>query len=114
MTELIDFSEYRRQGTGKQRVYFDQGELRQLLDMYSQRVSTGEWRDYAIDFNGPVAIFSIFRHTHETPLFAVAKRRNGKHPEFIVRSGRQTLKRSRDLREALKVFQKPLRLIDTH
>jgi len=31
-----------------------------------------------------------------------------------VRSGRQTLKRSRDLREALKVFQKPLRLIDTH
>ena len=70
MTELIDFSEYRRRGGGKQRTYFDQGELRQLLAMYSVRVSTGEWRDYAIDFNGPLAVFSIFRHTHETPLFA--------------------------------------------
>lgn len=112
MTELIDFSEYRRRGTGKQRVYFDQSELRDLLEAYSRRVSTGEWRDYAIDFNGPVAVFSIFRHTHETPIFAVAKRRNGKHPEFILRSGRQTLKRSQFLREVLKVFDKPLRLID--
>ncbi|HBM13826.1 MAG TPA: DUF2794 domain-containing protein [Rhodospirillaceae bacterium] len=113
MTELIDFSEYRRRGGGKQRTYFDQGELRQLLAMYSVRVSTGEWRDYAIDFNGPVAVFSIFRHTHETPLFAVAKRRNGKHFEFIVRSGRQTLKRCRELSEALKTFDKPVRLIQS-
>lgn len=112
MSELIDFSEYRKRGAGKQRVFFDQSELRRLLDMYSRRVATGEWRDYAIDFNGPIAVFSIFRHTHETPIFAVAKRRNGKHWEFIVRSGRQTLKRSRDLTEALKVFDKKLRLID--
>lgn len=112
MSELIDFSEYRKRGAGKQRVFFDQSELRRLLDMYSRRVATGEWRDYAIDFNGPVAVFSIFRHTHETPIFAVAKRRNGKHWEFIVRSGRQTLKRSRELAEALKVFDKKLRLID--
>lgn len=113
MTELIDFSEYRRRGAGKSRVYFDQTELRQLLDMYSRRVSTGEWRDYAIDFNGPVAVFSIFRHTHETPLFAIAKRRNGKHWEFIVRSGRQTLKRGRDLPDVLAVFEKKLHLIDS-
>lgn len=112
MTELIDFSEYRRKGAGKQRVYFDQSELRLLLDMYSRRVATGEWRDYAIDFNGPIAVFSIFRHTHETPLYAVAKRRNGKHWEFIVRSGRQTMKRGRDLSDVLNVLEKKLRLVD--
>lgn len=107
MSDLIDFSEYRRKGNRKQRIYFDQAELRSLLAVYSERVATGEWRDYAIDFNGPVAIFSIFRHTHETPLYAVAKRRNGKHDEFIVRSAGQTLKRSRELAEALKIFNKP-------
>ena len=58
MTELIDFSEYRRRGGGKQRTYFDQGELRQLLAMYSVRVSTGEWRDYGMSFLRDVAIFS--------------------------------------------------------
>lgn len=112
MTQLIDFSDYRRRGGRPGRIYFDQAELRSLLNMYSRRVATGEWRDYAIDFNGPVAVFSIFRHTHETPIFAIAKRRNGKNLEFIVKSGRQTLKRSRFLEEVLKVFDKPVRLID--
>lgn len=107
MSELIDFSEYRRRGGRKQRVYFDQAELRSLLAVYSERVATGEWRDYAIDFNGPIAVFSIFRHTHETPIYAIAKRRNGKHDEFIVRSSGQTLKRSRDLSEALKTLDRP-------
>ena len=107
MSELIDFSQYRRKGNRKQRIYFDQQELRSLLAVYSERVATGEWRDYAIDMNGPVAVFSIFRHTHETPIYAVAKRRNGKHDEFIVRTGNQTLKRSRELAEALKALDKP-------
>jgi hypothetical protein len=112
MSELIDFSEYRRRGARGKRTYFDQQELRQLLEVYSRGVALGEWRDYAIDFNGPIAIFSIFRHTHETPVYAVAKRRNGKHSEFILRSGRETLKRSRALADALRGLDKPLRLVD--
>lgn len=111
MTELIDFSEYRRRGARGKRTYFDQAELRQLLEVYSRGVAAGGWRDYAIDFNGPVAVFSIFRHTHETPVYAIAKRRNGKHSEFILRSGRQTLKRGRTLEDTLKALEKPLRLI---
>lgn len=112
MSELIDFSEFRRRGAKGKRTFFDQQELRQLLEVYSRGVATGIWRDYAIDFNGPIAVFSIFRHTHETPVYAVAKRRNGKHPEFILRSGRQTLKRSRTLADTLAALDKPLRLID--
>lgn len=111
MTETIDLSEYRRRGSGKRRTFFDQAELRWLLDIYSRRVMTGEWRDYAIDFNGPVATFSIFRHTHERPAYAIAKRRNGKHNEYLVHDGTRTVKRGRDLREVLKVLEKPLRLI---
>ena len=41
--------------------------------LYSMRVASGEWRDYAIDFRPGMAIFSIFRHTAEQPLFAIAK-----------------------------------------
>ena len=35
-------------------------------------MASGEWRDYAIDFRPGMAIFSIFRHTSEQPLFAIA------------------------------------------
>lgn len=112
MTELIDFSDYRRHKGGRQRTFFNRAEFRRLMDVYSRRVATGEWKDYAIDAYGPVAIFSIFRHSYETPAFAVAKRRNGKHDEFIVRSGQRTLKRSRSLADVLAIFDKPLRLIE--
>ena len=110
MNSYSGFSAHR---PASETVSFQRPELNIILSLYGRMVAAGEWRDYAIDFNGPVAVFSIFRHTHETPLFAVAKRRNGKHFEFIVRSGRQTLKRCRELSEALKTFDKPVRLIQS-
>ncbi len=113
MAELIDFSDYRRRATGRHRVSFDREEFRKLLDFYSRRVMTGEWKDYALDTNGPVAVFSVFRHTLETPAYAIAKRRNGKHHEFIVRSGQRTLKRSRSLQDALSIFDKPLKPVES-
>jgi hypothetical protein len=112
MTELIDFSDYRRRGAGKSRVTFHRDEFRQLMDCYTRRVMRGEWKDYALDIYGPVAVFSIFRHSLEAPAFAIAKRRNGKQDEFILRSGRRTLKRARNLDDVLSVLDKPLRLIE--
>ena len=114
MTELIDFSEYRRRGGGKQRTYFDQGELRQLLAMYSVRVSTGEWRDYAIDHLQDRAVFSVFRRTSETPLYRIIKdpslaRRQGAWS--VVAAGGQILKRGHELARVLSVFDKSLKLV---
>ncbi len=112
MTELIDLSQHRRSAKGQKRVFFDKTEFRRLLDVYSRHVASGEWRDYAIDALGPMAIFSIFKSSYDKPVFAIAKRRNGKHNEFAVLSGPRTIKRSRSLNEALKVFDKPLKLVE--
>ena len=54
-------------------VGFEREELQRILDLYGRMVAAGEWRDYAIDFRPGMAIFSIFRHTSEQPLFAIAK-----------------------------------------
>ena len=61
------------QARRRARVSFNQEELRQLLDIYSQRVAAGEWRDYAIDHYDDRAVFSIFRHTADRPLYVVEK-----------------------------------------
>lgn len=116
MSELINFSDYRKSAGGRtgrrSRVTFNRDEFRKLLDFYSRRVMTGEWKDYAIDANGPVAVFSVFKSSLETPVYAIAKRRNGKNDEFIVRSGQRTLRRARNLDDVLSVFDKPLKLVD--
>ncbi|RDD62595.1 DUF2794 domain-containing protein [Ferruginivarius sediminum] len=84
--------------------FFSRRELQQLLDLYSRGVARGEWRDYAIDQRGNSAVFSIFRHTHEHPLFSIAKRADG--GEYVVHSGPQRLARASSLPDALSVLKK--------
>src|SRR5579864_8316393 len=54
-------------------LFFTRGELSEMLSVYSRRVISGEWRDYAIDHRDGLAMFSIFRHTLDRPLFAIVK-----------------------------------------
>lgn len=93
---------------GASQIFFTRGELQQLLDLYSTRVARGEWRDYAIDQKNGTAIFSVFRHTLERPLFTIAKRDQGS--EYVVYSGAQKLKRAGSLGDALSVFDRKARL----
>ena len=107
MTELISLAELgRQQGV----TFFNRDEFRRLLNMYSMRVATGEWKDYAVDVRGQSASFSIFRHSYETPLFTITKKM-GRRTEFILTSGRQILKPARSLDEVLKAMDKPIRLL---
>ncbi len=108
MSQLYSFNDFRR---SPRRVFFDRAELNQLLSLYSRNVASGEWRDYAIDQVGGAAIFSVFRHTHDAPLYAIAKQRNNRSIEYVVFSGREKLKRSKTLGEALKIFCKRLRVV---
>ena len=108
MSQLYRFSEYDRT---PRRVFFDRSELNQLLSLYSRNVASGEWRDYAIDQVGGSAIFSVFRHTHDSPLYSIAKHGNSRSVEYVVFSGREKLKRAKTLGDALKVFKKNLRVV---
>ena len=57
----------------RRQLYFSRTELSLILAAYSARVAAGEWRDYALDHMNGVALFSIFRHTHENPLFVIER-----------------------------------------
>ncbi|MGE4219221.1 MAG: DUF2794 domain-containing protein [Alphaproteobacteria bacterium] len=114
MTEVIDFLMDRRQRASarfKPRIFFNRHEMRLLLDVYSRRVASGEWRDYAMDQQGNCAVFSIFRHSYDAPLFSVTKRVDGRRCDYLVFSGPQKLKQAASLADALAVFDRPIRLV---
>lgn len=108
MSQLYRLSEHRK---APRRVFFNRTELNQLLSLYSRHVASGDWRDYAIDQVGGAAIFSVFRHTHDSPLFSIAKQGSARHPEFVVFSGREKLSRAKSLRNALKIFNRKLKIV---
>jgi hypothetical protein len=94
-------------------LYFTRPELNQLLSLYSRHVARGVWRDYAIDHQDGMALFSVFRHTHEAPAYSIIKTAGAPNrpTEFIVQSGRQRLRVSPSLPEALEYFQTRLGLV---
>jgi hypothetical protein len=94
-------------------LYFTRPELNQLLSLYSRYVARGMWRDYAIDHRDGMALFSVFRHTQEAPTYSIIKSApaQSRPAEFIVQSGRQRLRVSRSLAEALEFFQARLSLV---
>jgi Protein of unknown function (DUF2794) len=98
---------------GRRTLYFTRSELNQLLGVYSRNVARGVWRDYAIDHRDGQALFSVFRHTHESPAYTIVKTAisTAQPAEFIVLSGRQRLRVARDLRDALDFFGAKLTLV---
>ncbi len=114
MGQVYRFDDFRRRSKlSRHATFFTRSELNQLLSLYSPRVASGEWRDYAIDQRAGMAIFSIYRHSQDQPIFSIAKRsgRLDGPADFVVYTGPTRLKRARSLREALKVFQRKLKLV---
>ncbi|HLW27962.1 MAG TPA: DUF2794 domain-containing protein [Kiloniellales bacterium] len=94
-------------------VYFSRQELDQLLSLYSRRVATGEWRDYAIDHAAGCAFFSVFRHSYDRPLFSIAKRlrSDGKSTEFLLLAGHRQIASDGKLPSLLKRFEKKIKIV---
>jgi hypothetical protein len=93
--------------------FFTRSEMNQLLGLYSRNVSRGVWRDYAIDHRDGRALFSVFRHTHESAVYTMVKLKPSPAApaEFFVMSGRQRLSSGATLGEALEIFRSKLSLV---
>ena len=94
---------------------FDRHELNTILNLYGRKVAAGEWRDYAIDFNRDTAVFSVFRHSSQCPLYRIEK-----NPKLARRQGAYSvitptgliLKRGPDLARVLAVLDKTMRMVE--
>src|SRR5277367_650199 len=89
--------------------FFERRELDRLLRLYGQMVAAGHWRDYAIDGLRDAAVFSVFRHASETPLYRIEKRpalarRQGAW--LVLAHGGLVLKRGHELAQVLRVFDR--------
>ncbi len=94
-------------------VSFTRTELNLILRVYGFQVAAGEWRDYAIDMMREQAVFSVFRHTSDVPLYRIEKnpklaRRQGAFS--VVAASGHILKRGRDLAQVLRVLEPKPRL----
>ncbi len=96
-------------------VAFTRSELTDILNLYGHHVAEGEWRDYAMEFSGDTACFSVFRRASEQPLYRIVKtpalaRKQGLYA--VIAQGGLILKRGQELAQVLKVLAKKPRLAE--
>ncbi|MFM7083612.1 MAG: DUF2794 domain-containing protein [Hyphomicrobium sp.] len=96
-------------------VAFNRQELNAIMDVYGKKVAAGEWRDYALDMMKDKAIFSVFRHASECPLYRIEKnpklsRKQGAYS--IQNAAGFILKRGNELKRVLEILDRSLRLIN--
>ena len=94
--------------------YFSKIELTQILNVYSTRVAAGEWRDYALDHMDGAAVFSIYKSSHEMPLYTIEKKRlKGKDRWiYIVSDRRKALRQAARLADVLDYLNNLPRLVN--
>jgi len=92
-------------------IFFSKYELSSILNLYSKQVSKGFWKDYALDSKVNTAIFSIYKHSHDKPIYQIIKKsikgfRN--MPDFFITKNKEIINKSSEISTILSKFEKKL------
>jgi hypothetical protein len=107
MVDVVEFAS----PSQPDRVAFNRTELSTILGLYGRMVAAGIWRDYGISMLRDVAVFAVFRHTAEHPIYRIEKRPRlaGRQGQYaVVAMDGRVLKRGSDLAQVLRVLDKKL------
>ena len=102
-----------KDSSDKNTIYFSKYELTFIFNLYSKQVSFGSWRDYAIDNKNNIAVFSIYRHTHDQPMYQIIKtRKKGyrNNPDFFIKDSNKIIYKSKVIEQILSKFEKKLNI----
>ena len=100
----------------KKQNFFSKEELNLILSVYGKGISSGKWKDYAIDSSIKETIFSIYKHASEMPIYRIIKiiKVEGLMKDGSIKStSGQIIKRNKNLSYLLNYFkEKDFRLIN--
>jgi ribosomal protein S24E len=95
--------------------FFIKKELQTILNLYAQKVSCGDWKDYGLSINRKEISFDIYHRTSEVPIFKISKNLNPKNKIekfYILDKNSNVIKQSENLENLInKTKWEKLRLV---
>ena len=99
----------------KREVFFIKKELRSILNLYAQKVSSGDWKDYGLSINKKEVTFDIYQRSSDKPIYRISKNLNPKRKDekfYILDRNGLIVKKSENLDSLIKKVEwNRLRLI---
>ncbi len=87
-------------------IRFKKEEIHQIMELYSKKITIGEWKDYSISFQNTCATFSIHRSFKLGPCLEI-KKNFKKESIFTVSSQNNIIASSKSLRKIISHLKKP-------
>ena len=96
--------------------FFNKNELKLILNLYAQMVSSGEWKDYGLNITKKEINFNVYKRAAEFPVYRITKNLTTKNEneKYLIKNTKdETIKNSENLQDLInKITWKKLRLVN--
>tara|TARA_Y100000996_G_C22240707_1_gene527574 strand:+ start:161 stop:502 length:342 start_codon:yes stop_codon:yes gene_type:complete len=65
----------------KKQKFFVKQELKMILNLYAQKVSSGDWKDYSLSISKKEVSFDVYQRASEVPVFRISKNLSPKNKD---------------------------------
>ncbi len=73
--------------------FFNKNELKQILNLYAEMVSSGEWKDYGLTISKKEVSFNVYHRSSEYPIYKITKNLNPKNinEKYLIKNGQDKI-----------------------
>ena len=97
-------------------IFFSKEDLKLILNLYAEMVSSGEWKDYGLSISKKEVSFNVYHRTSEFPAYKIAKNlkpKNLNEKYFIKNTQNKIIKNSENLQNLIKkIVWKKFKLVN--
>jgi len=100
----------------KKNFFFDKNELKTILNLYAQMVSSGEWKDYGLSISKKEVSFNVYARAAEFPAYKITKNLKPKNvnENYIIKDAQnRIINKSESLKKLInKIIWKKFKLVN--
>ena len=100
----------------KNDVFFNKKELKSILNLYAEMVSSGEWKDYGLSISKKEVSFNVYHRASEFPAYKITKNlkpKNENEKYLIKDTQNKIINNSENLQNLIKkIIWKKFKLVN--
>ena len=100
----------------KKDIFFNKNELKLILNLYAEMVSSGEWKDYGLSISRKEVSFNVYHRASDYPAYKITKNLKIKNQgeKYLVKdSQNKIINKSENLQSLIgKIIWKKFKLVN--
>jgi len=100
----------------KREIFFNKNELKLILNLYGEMVSSGDWKDYGLSISKKEVSFNVYHRSSEFPVYKITKNFKPKknNEKYLVQdSQNRIINNSENLQNLIKkIIWKKFKLVN--